>query len=229
MRWRRALWARLFLLAAVPGFLLAASPSAMAQAQEACPKALLDQIQESYQALRGFRGTFTQQDTQHDGSAVTAEGELAYLKPGRMRWTYHPPHEQLLVTDGGTVWLYDPILENVTIQPLKGMTQGTPLAFLLGVGNLQADFSCRAQTRKAPADELRYLELVPRKAIPTLKFMQLGVRMPDARILALVMVDKRDQARVVRFTELTQTADFPQGFFTFEVKEGMEVIRREEG
>src|SRR3970282_1683949 len=100
--------------------------------------------------------------------------QIAYLRPGKMRWNYEPPNEQLVVTDGKTVWLYDPLLENVTVQPVEGGTRGTPLAFLLGVGNLREDFSCRALTRPAPPDGLSWLELVPRKEIPTLDFIPIG-------------------------------------------------------
>ena len=53
-----------------------------------------------------------------------------------MRWLYAAPEEQLLVTNGETLWLYDTLLENVTIQKLEKLTDGTALSFLLGLGDL---------------------------------------------------------------------------------------------
>jgi len=92
-----------------------------AQAQ-ACDTALLAKAQSAYQALAGFQGEFKQEDTETSGRVLTASGKIAYRKPGQMRWEYAAPNEQLLVTDGSTVWLYDPLLENVTVQPSPEMT-----------------------------------------------------------------------------------------------------------
>ena len=198
----------------------------MARAADACQGDLTERIQASYQALRSFEGRFEQEDRQIDGEAVRAGGKVAYLKPGRMRWAYEPPNEQLLVTDGESVWLYDPILDNVTIQPLAELTQGTPLAFLLGAGNLKADFACRPLSRLPPEDGLTYVELVPRKPIPALAFIQLGARPRDARIASLRMVDTQGNLRWVRFLDLRTDVTLAPAMFSFQVQEGMEVITK---
>jgi outer membrane lipoprotein carrier protein len=83
---------------------------------------LLQRTQTAYQALAGFQGEFQQEDREPSGRVLTAKGKIAYRKPGQMRWEYAAPNEQLLVTDGTTVWLFDPLLENVTVQPLEGLT-----------------------------------------------------------------------------------------------------------
>lgn len=215
------------LLGLACALLLAAGPARAAG--DPCGSGLVARIQTTYQALKSFQARFTQTDRQTDGRRVEASGSVAYLKPGRMRWEYVPPNEQLLVTDGETVWLYDPILDNVTVQPLGQLTQGTPLAFLLGAGNLQHDFACRAFTRPAPADGLDYVELVPREAIPTLAYIQLGAQRRTGRIAALRMVDGQGNLREVRFTELHTDVALKAEAFSFEVRPGMEVIRKSDG
>jgi outer membrane lipoprotein carrier protein len=129
------------------------------------------------------------------------------------------------VTDGQTVWLFDPLLENVTVQKLDKVTQGTPLAFLLGVGNLVGDFDCRAFSRQPPKDGLTYLELVPRKEIPTLSFIQIGVTRAGSELQDLRIVDKPGNEREIRFSGLRQGVRFEPGFFSFAITENMEVIR----
>ncbi|HUJ76995.1 MAG TPA: outer membrane lipoprotein carrier protein LolA, partial [bacterium] len=152
-------------------------------------QALLGQVQTVYQGLASFRAQFEQEDVQPGAKPRTAQGTLAYRKPGHMRWEYAPPNAQLLVTDGSTVWLYDPLLDNVTEQALGQVTQGTPLKFLLGAGSLTSDFTCRAATLTPPSDGLVYLELEPRTDIPPLAFIQLGVKEPGAHLEAFRMVD----------------------------------------
>lgn len=210
-------------LLALAAAVLLLAPEA-ARAQE-CDEALLERIQTRYRAIESFQGRFTQTDRRPDGRADEATGKLAYERPGHMRWAYEPPHEQLLVTDGETVWLYDPLLDNVTVQPLGDLTQGTPLAFLLGVGNLNEDFRCRPFSTEVPDDGLRYVELVPRGDLPGLDYIQLGVR-DNAQVASLRMFDPRGNLRWVRLEELRFGVDLPEGHFTFEVTDEMEVIRK---
>ena len=124
------------------------------------------------------------------------------------------------------MWLFDPLLDNVTVQPLKDLTRGTPLSFLLGAGNLTRDFACRALTSKPPADGLSYLELLPRSSIPGLAYIQLGVHPANGRIGALRMVDSQDNVRLVRLKDLRIGATFPPGHFEFMITDGMEVISK---
>lgn len=215
------------LSAVCAGALLLAAPMGTVRAESPCAGDLVVRIQTAYQALSSFKARFTQEDRLTDGQPIEAEGTVAYLKPGRMRWEYAPPHEQLLVTDGETVWLYDPLLDNVTVQPLGELTQGTPLAFLLGAGNLQEDFDCRAFTRPPPQDGLAYVELVPRQEIPALAYIQLGALADSGRIAALRMVDGQDNVREVRFFEMRTNVSLDPAAFTFEIEPGMEVIRKE--
>ncbi len=210
---------------AVVLFALAGAGNSPARAAP-CEPGLVEKVQRAYQAMRSFSGRFDQEDRRSDGAVERARGSIAYRKPGRMRWAYEPPHEQLLVTDGKTVWLFDPLLDNVTVQPLGDLTDGTPLAFLLGVGNLTQDFLCRPLTGKPPADGLAYLELLPRRPIPGLAYIQLGVHPATAAIGALRMVDSEGNVRQVRLRDLRTGVSFPPGHFTFRVTEDMEVITK---
>ncbi|MFI5399716.1 MAG: outer membrane lipoprotein chaperone LolA [SAR324 cluster bacterium] len=207
--------------------LLAGAVAAHGEPCSPAQRSLLARAQQTYQSLTSFQSAFTQEDRIPGAAPLTASGTLAYRKPGRMRWEYAPPNEQLLVTDGKTVWLYDPLLESVTEQALTDVTQGTPLRFLLGAGSLTDDFTCRAITQKPDShDGLTYLELVPRKAIPTLEFLQLGVRADDARIEAFRMLDTQGGERWVRLTGFKAGVPLPEDRFVFKVTPGMDVIKK---
>jgi outer membrane lipoprotein carrier protein len=206
---------------------LALAAPAPVRAQGAgCDTALLARVQSAYQAVGSFQGRFDQLDRRVDGTVAEGKGQIAYAKPGRMRWSYEPPQEQLLVTDGTTVWLFDPVLENVTIQPLADLTRGTPLAFLLGAGNLAADFTCRALSRPPADPALATFELVPRQPIPALDYIQLGVQPATARIAAFSMVDTQGNVREVRLQGLRFGIALAPDLFTFVVTPGMEVIEK---
>ena len=102
---------------------------------------ILQLIQAQYQSILSFSGHFTQTSFRANSKTTPrkARGEVFYKRPGKMRWMYVAPEDQLLVTNGDTLWLYDTLLENVTIQKLNKLTDGTALSFLLGLGDLNND------------------------------------------------------------------------------------------
>src|SRR5690606_15274224 len=70
-----------------------------------------------------------------DGSGTQLQetaGQLALKRPGLFRWHTDAPMEQLLVSNGEKVWLYDPDLEQVTIQTLDQRLTHTPALLLSG-------------------------------------------------------------------------------------------------
>ncbi len=77
-----------------------------------------------------------------------------------------------------------------------------------------------------PGDGLAYVELVPRKPIPTLEFIQLGAIPGTDRIASLRMVDTQGNVRSVRMLELEVNVPLDESRFTFEITPDMEVIAK---
>jgi outer membrane lipoprotein carrier protein len=70
-----------------------------------------------------------------DGSGTQLQetaGQLVLKRPGLFRWHTDEPMEQLLVSNGQKVWLYDPDLQQVTIQTLDQRLTHTPALLLSG-------------------------------------------------------------------------------------------------
>src|SRR3990167_7297198 len=79
-----------------------------------------------------------------DGSGTQLQetaGELSLKRPGLFRWHTDEPQEQLLVSNGQQVWLYDPDLQQVTIQKLDQRQTHTPALLLSGdVSEIRQNF-----------------------------------------------------------------------------------------
>lgn len=191
---------------------------------------ILERIQERYQEIKSFEGEFSQHDVSRDtGQSRKAAGSIAYLRPGKMKWDYYKPNEQLLVTDGTTLWLFDPLLENVTVQALEKVTQGTPLAFLLGVGDLKSDFNHRPVTEKLiDSSDILVVELKPKVSIAALDFIQLGVNPSTFDFTQIVLVDTQGNHRLIEFKGMQYNEALDKGQFTFEITPDMEVINVDE-
>ena len=188
---------------------------------------LLRLIQKQYQSIRSFSGRFIQTSHRADTEIgpKKAEGLVFYKRPGKMRWLYEAPEEQLLVTNGQTMWLYDPLLENVTVQKLQKITEGTALSFLLGLGNLQADFIHREISKNLlSGQEGLIVELEPRKSTANLAFIQLNVHPETYNLQTIGLMDQQDNYRTIQLKNMKYNLEIEDNFFEFTVTNDMEVI-----
>lgn len=196
-----------------------------------CPLAMadsasLEQIQRRYQEISSFKGTFRQHVLAEMQKAErTATGTVYFLKPGKMRWEYEPPNEQVILTDGTTLWLYDPLLDNVTLQPLDQVTRGTPLAFLLGLGDLSQDFTQRdITTRLIEQANTQVIELVPNEPIPGWQFIQLAINPETKDLVQVVLGNENGTYNKITFEQVAYNATLDDSMFHFDVAD-KEVIQ----
>ena len=142
-----------------------------------------------------------------------------------MRWLYEAPEEQLLVTNGQTMWLFDPLLENVTVQKLEKITEGTALSFLLGLGNLQADFIHREISKNLliGKDGL-VIELETKKSMANLAFIQLNVHPKTYNLQTIALMDQQGNYRTIQLMKMKYNLEIEDKFFEFTVTNDMEVI-----
>ena len=187
-------------------------------------------IQQRYQSISSFTGEFVQTSIRNDEDSipVVAEGKVSFLRPGKMRWEYETPEEQLLVTDGETVWLYDPLLENVTVQQLSRITEVTTLDFLLGVGDLTRDFLPRnLSSELLKTSGGLVVELEPKEKLANLEFIQLEVDPENHHLKTLLLMDRQGNYRTILLKEIKYNLDLDPKLFHFEIPDGMEVLRGE--
>lgn len=124
--------------------LLAVSSLAFAQnCQKISGAGLLDKVQGAYSKLSSFQADFTQ--TSYLDALSTSEnskGEVYFKKPGKMRWHYSAPDEQVFVINDKKYYLYQVPEKQVMIDNLANvLVSEVPVAFLMGVGNLASDFN----------------------------------------------------------------------------------------
>ncbi|WP_260259399.1 outer membrane lipoprotein chaperone LolA [Vibrio intestinalis] len=103
--------------------LLAASFTA-----SAAPK---DELNQRLQMRDGFSADFSQTVTSPDGDVISeGEGKVEIARPSLFRWTTLSPDENVLVSDGKTLWYYSPFIEQVSIYWQEQATAQTPFVLL---------------------------------------------------------------------------------------------------
>src|ERR1700722_9617824 len=109
--------------------ILAALPSASPDSA----KLLASKLETRYRSPRTLQATFLERYSEN-GQVVRTEAGIAYFRrPGKMRWEYKSPEDNIFLVDGKTAWFYVPADHTVTRAPAKQSTDWrTPLALLAG-------------------------------------------------------------------------------------------------
>lgn len=147
-------------------------------------------------------------------------GQLALKRPGLFRWHTDAPQEQLLVSNGEKVWLYDPDLMQVTIQTLDQRLTHTPALLLSGdVSQIRQNFEISFKE----AGEVVDFMLKP-KAQDTL-FDNLRLSFRRGVINDMQLIDSIGQRTNILFLSVKMNEQFAPKLFTFDVPEGADVIQ----
>lgn len=158
-----------------------------------------------------------------DGSGTQLQetsGEMALKRPGLFRWHTDAPLEQLLVSNGEMVWLYDPDLEQVTIRSLDQRLTHTPALLLSGdISKIGENFEI---THKEAGGVVDFI-LKP-KAKDTL-FDNLRLSFRNGVVNDMQLIDGVGQRTNILFfgVKMNQSIDTAQ--FNFKVPEGTDVIQ----
>lgn len=170
--------------------------------------------------VRGARTEFVQTVTDNTGRKVQeSSGSFVFARPGRFRWTYVKPFDQVIVGDGVKVWVYDKDLEQVTVKALGDALGSSPAALLAGNNDVDRAYTFSPLPKK---DGLEWMEAVPKDPDSTFEKMRLGFRKNNPERIELV--DRLGQVTTIRFTKLDRNPKLGADVFRFTPPPGADVV-----
>ena len=112
----------------------------------------IDELHAFLDGAKNGRATFRQTVVARARRAPQASsGTFAFARPGKFRWSYEKPYEQLVVGDGAKVWVYDQDLNQVIVRKLDAALGATPAALLAGDNALETQLHAgRRRRRRRP-------------------------------------------------------------------------------
>lgn len=66
----------------------------------------------------------------HGTPLQEGQGDMVIQRPNKFRWDAKQPDESLIVSDGKSVWMYDPFVQQVTLLSLSKAVVDTPFLLL---------------------------------------------------------------------------------------------------
>jgi len=200
---------------------LAAAVVAPARADELADA--LRTLQQRYESTRTLVAKFRQEvESPTMAGKLTSNGTVSFEKPNRMRWDYAAPDRQTIVSDGETLWIYQPEEKQVLKAPLREAFQATtPVTFLGGLGHVDRDFT---PTLESSADDRWVLKLVPReeRGVGTLVLV---VRKGDASIEEARISDPLGTTTHLALSDEKRNVSLGADLFHFTPPPGVDVVR----
>ncbi len=155
------------------------------------------------------------------GEAIVARGEVTFAKPGKMRWSYESPEPSLVVSDGSTLWIYDPKAREVQKLPLAaGYLSAAGVQFLLGEGKLHDEFRV---TASGCSDSVVTLGLTPKREAQYER-LELRVDRDSAAVRETTVVDLFGNRTTIAFDKLRENTKPGASSFEFIPPDGVRVL-----
>lgn len=180
----------------------------------------LDQLRTFLTQTSSARGEFVQRVSTRGGSAQpVASGRFAFQRPGKFRWTYEKPYEQVIVADGTRLVLYDKDLNQVTIRKLGAALPSSPASILFGSNEFEKEFEV---TDAGVRDGLEWVQAKPRAKDSTFELIEIGFR--DGLPQAMRLADNFGQVTQLTFSKLERNPKLGAETFGFTPPKGADVL-----
>jgi outer membrane lipoprotein carrier protein len=146
-------------------------------------------------------------------------GTMQFARPGKFRWEYDKPYQQIIVGDGSRVWVYDKDLNQVTVRRLDRALGTSPAALLAGSNEIEKSY---AFTAIGSQEGLDWLEAVPKTQETAFEKIRLGFG--KSGLEAMELRDQFGQITVIKFSTIERNAKLAPEVFRFTPPKGADVI-----
>ena len=183
--------------------------------------AATDRLKSFIAATHSAQANFTQEVQDKNGKRIqSASGTMQFIRPGKFRWEYRKPYEQLIVGDGKQFWMYDADLNQVTVKKLDAALGSSPAALLSGSNEIESGF---VLSDIEDRDGLEWLQAKPRSTENTFEKILMAFN-DKSELMVMELHDAFGHHTVLRFSELKNNPALAAQLFKFVPPKGADVL-----
>jgi len=146
-------------------------------------------------------------------------GKVWLSQPHYFRWEYGGEFPEIVVADGLQIWIYDEVLQQVTMKPQSDLAADSPLSLLTDIGKLDEQFEVR---EAGDVDGMMLLEL--RAKQEQSEFDRVLIGLQDDQLRFMAMEDAFGLRTEIRFSNVLRNPELDPGLFSFSPPEGVDII-----
>lgn len=184
------------------------------------PAGAIEELQNFVGQSVSGQSTFVQRVYDSAGELVqVSSGDLKFSRPGKFKWHYFEPYEQLLVGDGDFLWVYDLDLMQVTRVSLDLALGSSPAALLYGSEDIDSYFGLEALESEG---ELVRVRVIPYEESGLFERIEIGL--VASMVQNMTLYDYFGQKTVIEFGQFSIPSNFDENEFEFEVPENVDLV-----
>jgi len=193
-------------------------PPVLAEPTEQDPGRRL--VEDFISDIATLAGRFEQSLIDAKGEVIeVTSGTLEIQRPGRFRWSYVEPYEQVLVADGLNIWSYDVDLAQVTVKPQAEALSNTPALLLGGSADALEQF---VHENTYSSESTTWVRMSPKNTDSGFLHVELGFI--DRQLSRMVFYDNLEQTTVVALNDVLLNEHIDPGRFEFSAPDGVDVV-----
>ena len=178
----------------------------------------VDQLRSFLTQTTSARGEFVQRVTRN-ASTQQSSGQFVFQRPGRFRWSYEKPYEQLIIADGERLTLFDKDLNQATIRKLQTALPSSPASILFGSNDFEREFEV---TELGARDGLEWIRARPRAKDTAFDRIEIGFK--AGLPAGMLLVDNFGQTTTLSFSRLERNPKLEPDAFRFTPPKGADVL-----
>ena len=180
-----------------------------------------DKLKTFIAATRSGQADFSQTVLDKNGKRIqSASGTMQFVRPGKFRWAYQKPYEQIIVGDGAKFWLHDVELNQVTVRKLDAALGSSPAALLAGKNEIESSFSLKDSGDK---EGLEWLEASPKTQDTSFEKIRMAFN-SQSELVVMELQDSFGHNTVLRFTKMQRNPQLSPQLFKFVPPQGADVL-----
>lgn len=181
----------------------------------------IEQLQQFNREIKSASGDFKQKILSKNGTVKkSSSGTFIFSRPGKFRWTYSTPYEQILVSNGKNLTIFDKDLNQVTTRSLGSSIDYSPADILFGNTDLLKNFTLTASGVKYGREWL--------SAIPKTKssnFIKVNIGMLNGVPNAMELYDTLGQVTVLTFSNFKKNSGAAANSFNFTAPVNASIVK----
>jgi len=182
------------------------------------------EVEKYLAGLASWSADFHQTIDDGNGKVMrSAAGRLYLQRPGKFRWDYSQPSEQLVLADGKQIWFYDKDLAQANVRDMDTSLASTPASLLSGSGSITSQFDVTALPAKGG---LQWFQLIPKHPDTDFHLVRIGFD-KHGELASMFLADKLNQVTQLTFTNPERNSKLAPDLFSFTPPPGVDVIGRE--
>lgn len=180
-----------------------------------------DKLKSFVAATHSAQANFSQELLDKNGKRIQlVSGTMQFERPGKFRWEYQKPYEQIIVGDGKKFWLYDVDLNQVTVKKLDAALGSSPAALLSGNNEIERGFDLHDLGMR---DGLDWLQAAPKSTETSFAKILMGFN-AQSELVVMELHDAFGHRTVLRFSDLKNNPSLSPQQFKFVPPKGADVL-----